>query len=135
MTLKHRSQLASSYRGRGLVHSNLADPAGAAADTRRALALLEGLPSRTGGEWFETACAHAALVGLAGNVVSGVPAIEGKKEAEIAIKHLKNAIDMGYCNPDSFRTETALDPLRNRADFKKMVAELERRSPPQRGKN
>ena len=53
----YRSHLAYSYRRRGLARGDLGDFAGAAADARRALALWEGLPSRTGQEWFETACA------------------------------------------------------------------------------
>ena len=56
-----RYDLAYSLRRRGLARRDLGDIAGAAADARRALALWEGLPSRTGEEWFETACCHAAL--------------------------------------------------------------------------
>ena len=35
------------------------------------------------------------------------------------------SITAGYVNPDSYRIESALDPLRGREDFKKLVAELE----------
>ena len=38
---------------------------------------------------------------------------------------LRKAVTAGYVNPDSYRIESALDPLRGREDFKKFVAELE----------
>ena len=56
----YRSDLAGSLRRRGLARLGLGDPGGAAADTRRALEFWDGLPTRSGQEWFETACCHAA---------------------------------------------------------------------------
>jgi serine/threonine-protein kinase len=44
----YRSSLAWSLRRRGLARSDLGDLTGAAADARRAIALWDGLPSRTG---------------------------------------------------------------------------------------
>ncbi len=41
------------------------------------------------------------------------------------------AIASGFRNSNQLRIESALDPLRNRADFKKLVAELEKKAPPQ----
>src|SRR5262249_18590476 len=64
------SNQAWSYRGRGLARRDLGDLAGAATDARRAVELWDGLPSRTGAQWFEIACAHAALAGLAGQAGS-----------------------------------------------------------------
>ena len=65
----YRTNLAWSLRRRGLTLGDLGDPAAAAADARRAIALWDGLPARAGYEWFEAACAHAALAGLAGRGV------------------------------------------------------------------
>ena len=66
-TTNYRSGLASDLPAtRGQARRDMGDPAGAAADARRALALYDGLPSRSGEEWFEPACCHAALAGLAG---------------------------------------------------------------------
>jgi hypothetical protein len=31
---------------------------------------------------------------------------------------------MGYRNPDAYRTESALDPLRNRHDFRALMMDL-----------
>jgi tetratricopeptide (TPR) repeat protein len=81
----YRSDLASSLRRRGLARLGLGDPGGAAADTRRALEMLDGLPSRSGQEWFETACCHAALGGFAGRDGSGVSADDGQAQTDKAI--------------------------------------------------
>ena len=38
-------------------------------------------------------------------------------------------VAMGYRSPDVFRTEAALDPLRERVDFRKLLAGLEKKLP------
>jgi len=42
---------------------------------------------------------------------------------------LAKAVTMGYRNPDNYRNESALDPLRKGEDLKKPLAELEEKSP------
>ena len=37
---------------------------------------------------------------------------------------LRQAVTMGYRNPDAYRTESALDPLRNRPDFQALMMDL-----------
>ena len=69
--LQQRYYLVGAIRRRGLARRDLGDSAGAAADTRRALALCDGLPPRSGRDLFETACCHAALAGLAGRAAIG----------------------------------------------------------------
>jgi len=120
----YRSSLASSFRRRGLACRETGDPAGAAADARRALGLYDGLPKRSGVEWFETACCHAALAGLAGRDGSGVSAAAAASEAEKAMDLLAKAATMGYRSLDVYRTESALDPLRNRPDFQVLMMDL-----------
>ena len=120
----YRSHLARSYRRRSLARGDLGDPAGTAADARRAMALWDGLPSRTGQEWFETACAHAALAGRAGRAGSGVSAAEAASEADVAMALLGRAVAMGYRSPDGFGTEDALDSLRGRDDFRLLLMDL-----------
>ena len=66
---------------------------------------------------FFRACCHAGLAGLAGRPDSGVSAAEGADQAEKAMAVLRQAVTMGYRNDDVYRTESALDPLRNRPDF------------------
>jgi hypothetical protein len=87
--------LALSLRRRGLARSDLGDPAGAAADARRALELYDGLSSRSGEEWFETACCRAMLAGLAGLPNSTVPASDRDSEADAAMRLFREAVAMG----------------------------------------
>ncbi len=114
----YRGNLASALRRRGLARRDLGDVAGAAADPRRALAILDGRASRSRLDWYETACCHAALAGLAGSADSG-PA-----EADRAMDGLRRAVGMGYRNLDAVRTELALDPLRDREDFRLLLMDL-----------
>ena len=95
--------------------------------------LEDGLPPSP---WnlFEVACCHAALAGLAGRAGSGVPAAEGEAEAAKAMEWLRKAIANGYRNTNELRIESALDPLRDRPDFKKLMGDLEKKSPAEQAK-
>ena len=55
-------------------------------------------------------------------------AAERKAHADQAMALLRKAVDAGYHDIRTFRTEDALDPLREREDFKKLLAELEQKS-------
>ncbi len=126
--ISHRYDLACLMRRRGLTLVDLGDPAGAAADFRRALGSLDGLPLLSAGGLFQKACCHAALAGLAGRPGSRVSAVDGEEAAAKAIESLGRAIANGYRNANELRIERALDPLRNRPDFKKLMAELKKNS-------
>jgi tetratricopeptide (TPR) repeat protein/tRNA A-37 threonylcarbamoyl transferase component Bud32 len=120
------SALASLLLRRGLVLlRDQGKAAGAVADTRRALELFDALESRTGAEWFETACCHATLSALAGRHGSGIPAADGPAAATKAIELLKTAIKKDHCNPQTYRNEKALDALCDREDFKKLLSDLD----------
>jgi eukaryotic-like serine/threonine-protein kinase len=125
----YRGWLAWSLRRRGLARRALGDPAGAATDARRALSLFEGLPSRSSEDLFEEGCCHAALAALAGRDGAGVSAAEGKAEADRAMALLRKTVGHGYRDASGLRTDSALDPFREREDFKKLLGELERPSP------
>ena len=58
-----------------------------------------------------------------------MPTAEAMAEADQAMALLTKAVEMGYRNAASFRTESALDPLRKREDFIKLLSELEKPSP------
>jgi eukaryotic-like serine/threonine-protein kinase len=117
-----------SLVGRGWARRALGDPAGAAADVRHALRLSEGLRLPEGYTAFTIACSHAALAGLAGQEGTGVSAAEGKAHADQAMALLRKAVDTGCRFIQIYRTEGALDPLREREDFKKLLTELEPKS-------
>jgi tetratricopeptide (TPR) repeat protein len=121
---EYRDDLAESYLNRGMARSALGDAAGAAADLRASIALFEALPSRWSERWFLSACAHAALAGLANSAGSGVSAAEANSAAETAVAQLQNAVAQGYRNPDAYRNEDTLDSIRNLPAFRGLMLDL-----------
>jgi hypothetical protein len=120
----HRYMLACALRRRGLILRDLGDPAGAAADARRALALCDGPGPRSVEEVFETACCHAMLASLTGRAASGISATGVEEEAGKSMERLSRALAMGYRNRIELGLESALDPLRGREDFRLLMMDL-----------
>ena len=100
------------------------DFAGASAAWRRALSLYDGLKSPSGEQTFFRSCCHAGLSGLAARPGSGVSAEESPAESDRAMSWVRRAIAIGYRNPDAYRTEDGLAPLRSRDDFKLLMMDL-----------
>jgi hypothetical protein len=98
--------------------------AGAADAWKRACAHYDANKSWFGDVPFLRSCCHAGLAGLAGRQGSGVSVAGGADQAEKAMAVLRRAVTMGYRNPDAYRTESALDPLRNRHDFRALMMDL-----------
>jgi eukaryotic-like serine/threonine-protein kinase len=119
----YRSGLGSSIRGLGLTRLAAGDAAGAVADCRKAVALFEGLPTRSAEEWYEEACCHAVLA-AAGRDGSGMSASDGMTEASKAMTLLRKAMAAGNRDTDAMTGESALDPLRNRPDFKLLMLDM-----------
>ena len=88
--------------------------------------LAEGSSAQSpdGANTFRIACCHAGLAGLAGRRGSGVSNEVGAEWAEKAMTGLRQAVAMGYRNPEAFRSESALDALRNRPDFQTLMMDL-----------
>jgi tRNA A-37 threonylcarbamoyl transferase component Bud32 len=99
-----------------------------ASDARRAVELLEGLPTRTGLQWFWLACARATLSAAAGRggpgSGPGPSAGEAPGLADRAMSDLRRAAAIGYRNPAQYRYEPALAPLRDRDDFRRLMMDL-----------
>ena len=123
-TADYRLGLGESLLRSGLARRDEGDAAGAAADWRRADALLEGAGALDPEFTFIHACCHASLSWAAGRPGSGVSADEADAEAAKALALLRRAAAMGYRNPATYRNETALDPLRGRPDFRLMMMDL-----------
>ena len=73
---------------------------------------------------FLHACCHASLSWAAGRPGSGVSAGEADAEAAKALALLRRAAATGFRDLATYRNETALDPLRNRPDFRLMMMDL-----------
>jgi serine/threonine protein kinase/tetratricopeptide (TPR) repeat protein len=120
-----RWELSNSHSALGVVQRRTGQFAQAAASFRRAIALVEQLPTLTPRNHYGLACCHAQLAGMAGDARSRVTAEQGVAEAEQAMNLLQQAIAAGYDGLGRLRTDTALDTLRSREDFKKLVKELD----------
>jgi eukaryotic-like serine/threonine-protein kinase len=121
----YRAGLGNTYLRLGQVHCEMKNLAGAAAAWKRALARYGGIKYLDNVNTFLMASCHAGLTGLAGRPGLGVSAAEGADQGEKAMALLRQAVTMGYRNPDAYRTESALDPLRNRPDFRALTMDLE----------
>jgi eukaryotic-like serine/threonine-protein kinase len=123
-TADYRVRLGESLLRCGLARRDEGDAAGAAADWRRADALLEGAGALAPDFTFIQACCHSSLSWAAGRPGSGVSAGEADAEAAKALALLRRAAETGFRNLATYRNETALDPLRGRPDFRLMMTDL-----------
>jgi hypothetical protein len=74
--------------------------------------------------WYDFACTYAVASGKLGD-----------KKAEYAgeaMELLRKAVKSGWRDHAHMRTDTDLEPLRDRSDFQKLLAELEAKFPPSR---
>ena len=72
---------------------------------------------------YDIACTHALMI---------VKAQDDSKQADLAMNWLRQAVAAGYKNVAHMKKDTDLDPLREREDFKKLLAELEKKFPPKK---
>jgi hypothetical protein len=120
-----RIGLGHSLLRAGQARRALGDDAGAAGNLRQAIVTHESMPPQMPGlATFREGCCHAQLSGLAGREGSGVSAAEGETEANSALRVLRKAVRSGYDLATDYRTETALDPLRDRPDFRLLMMDL-----------
>jgi hypothetical protein len=88
---------------------------------RKALAILERIPTLPLYDQFNVAAAHVGLAGLAAVPGSGLSAAEGQVEADRAMTWLRTAVDGGYRPAISALSSPEFNPLRSRADFQDMT--------------
>jgi eukaryotic-like serine/threonine-protein kinase len=72
------------------------------------------------GQWYDFVCVYSLASGK----------IAGKKAeyTDRAMELLQKAVKAGYKNAAHMKKDTDLDPLRDREDFKKLIAELEEKA-------
>jgi hypothetical protein len=121
---------ADSFRRLALLEYADRRFAEAAKANGRALALYDGIPNPWSLIEFQRACCRALQAGLAGKDGSGVLADAGPAAADKAMELLRKAVAAGYQDLYDLRTDPGLDPLRQRVDFQKLLAELETKSGP-----
>jgi hypothetical protein len=120
----YQGHLGETFLRLGQVCCDMRNPAGAAAAWKRACEVYAKIKLLNPESVFFRGCCHGALAGLGGQPGSGVSAAEGAEQAEKAMAVLRRAVSMGFRNRDAYRTESALDPLRKRIDFKLLMMDL-----------
>jgi tetratricopeptide (TPR) repeat protein len=123
-------RLGEGYLRSGELLNNAGDLAGAASAWRRAVVLFDRVRSShyvqhwEPAQMFFLASCHAGLSAIAGRPSSGVPAQEGPTESDLAMNWLRQALVSGYRDADAYTTESALDPIRARPDFRLLLLDL-----------
>jgi serine/threonine-protein kinase len=127
--LVYSRTLGWSHGSRGWVRVRAGQPAAAAADLRKALELWARLPQPDIETQVERSRALALLAGLGADAKSGVTAAEAKAFGDQSVAALAEVVKRGWALPSELK-EPDFDALRGRADFQKLVAEVEARSGP-----
>ena len=96
--------------------------AGMVAEAVAEVAELTKLSGWDGGQWYDFACVFS--------VASDKLADKKDANADRAMELLQEAVKAGYTNAAHMKTDTDLDPLRDRADFKALIANLDKKFPP-----
>jgi len=122
-----RRALAQQLAKLGDAERRVGRPAQALDDYREASELFAGLPQPTADDLYALATAHAARAGLAGQGKAKLTEQERalvNQSAGTAVAAFSRAIDAGFEGHDRAKKDAALDPLRSRDDFKKLMARL-----------
>jgi hypothetical protein len=125
----YRDILGDSYANHGMARVRAGQPAKAAADLRRALELRAKSPHQDRQRQLGRSRTLAVLAGLGADAKSGVTKDEAKKFADQSVANLADVVKAGLAPPNDLK-EPDFDVLRGRADFQKLVAEVEARSEP-----
>jgi serine/threonine-protein kinase len=113
----HVSSLSNSLRSLGRAEAGVGDPARAFETYERAGEVDGSLADRYPGCRYNQACSLALMVPLAG---------PDRREALAAkaIEALRQAFAAGYSNAENVRIDPDLDALRDRADFRTLLADV-----------
>jgi hypothetical protein len=120
----HNHNLFIIYTFRGSIKVRAGRPAEAAADLRKALELCAKVPAMDLQSQFERLRTQAILAGLGADAKSGVTKDEAKSFADQSVAALAALLKTGWAIPSELK-EPDFDALRGRADFQKLVAQME----------
>jgi tetratricopeptide (TPR) repeat protein len=98
--------------------------AGQVAEAVAEVAELRKLPGWNAGQLYDFACVYS--------VASGKIADKKGEYADTAVELLQKTVKAGWNDHAHMKTDADLDPLRERDDFQKLLAELEAKFPPKR---
>jgi eukaryotic-like serine/threonine-protein kinase len=95
--------------------------AGQVAEAVAEVAELTTTPNWNAGQWYTFACVYA--------VASGKSVDKNQEYAKRAMELLEKAVQAGYKDAGHMAKDTDLDSLRGRDDFKKLLADLDKKAP------
>jgi eukaryotic-like serine/threonine-protein kinase len=121
--VSYQSILASSLSRIGQSRVLASDVTGAIAEFRRAVSIMERLPVMPD-YLYAMACYQSLLAGVSTRTESGLSGDEQEALAHAAVTTLRRAIGSGYRNLAHMRTDTDLDPLRSRPDYRLLMMDL-----------
>jgi tetratricopeptide (TPR) repeat protein len=121
----YQSELALLHGSTGRLQWKAGRTADAVVSIRRAVATWMRLSQLSPNDLYNLSCSHAMLASLAAEPNSGMTAVEGRAEADRAMDCLRQAVAAGYRKLIFLRTDTDLDPLRSRDDFRLLMIDLE----------
>jgi tetratricopeptide (TPR) repeat protein len=123
--LKVQPDLIGLLNSQRLYYKQANDVAGC----RRTAELWEKLHRTDPRSLYNAACYRAVVAAvIRGSDKSPAAAQEARAEADRAMDWLQQAIAAGYDNVALMKKDSDLDPLRDRANFQKLLAELEAHS-------
>jgi serine/threonine-protein kinase len=120
----YRSDLAVTLGILGAVEQAAGQFTAAGTAYRQAIGILRGLPASGPDDYYNQACYHARLAGLAGASGSGITPEEAGTEADRAMEYLRRAASTGFRIRSLVAMDRDLDPLRSRADFQILMMDL-----------
>ena len=88
--------------------------------------MWEKLNRTDAGSLYNAACFRALTAAVQAKNPAADAARLAKDDADRAMQWLQKAVQAGYKNAAHMKKDTDLDPLREREDFKKLLAELEK---------
>src|SRR5262249_3524902 len=116
--------LADTLWALGRAHRRAGRTAEAAVALRRSVAPPESLTDPPIESRVNRAFSHALLASLAGRPGSTIAAAEGPAESDRAMIDLQRAVAAGYRDLTYLQTNTDLDLLRSRPDFRLLMMDL-----------
>jgi hypothetical protein len=118
---RYKSDLAVTLGALGALHQTAGRFSAASIAFSRAIELLDGLASPDPEDFYNMACYHARLAGIAAAPGSGLAADRARSESDQAMDYLRRAVTIGFRMLPLMALDHDLDALRSRADFQMLM--------------
>ena len=114
--------ISRAFGLRGQHFQKTGDPAGCLATAE----MWEKLNRTDAESLYNAACFRAVTAGVQAKAPGADTARLAQEDADRAMQWLHQAVQAGFKDAAHMKKDTDLDPLREREDFKKLIAELEK---------